>query len=95
LQLNLFEIPVNKNAVRRFQIIDSLLRRQPLSFTELYDQLNAVLAADKLLTVSRSMLEKDLAFMRKPKPQGLGAPIGLERDPASYPKAKYKLIGKN
>ena len=72
-------MPANKSAWTRYRVIDRCLtdRRRPYPSKAYL----AARCAEVLRTeVSESSVEKDIAFMRRPSPEGLDAPIGYSRE---------------
>ena len=72
-------MPANKSAWTRYRVIDRCLtdKRQPFpSKAFLARRCGDVLGTD----VSVSSIEKDIACMRRPSPEGLDAPIEYSRE---------------
>ena len=72
-------MPANKSAWTRYRVIDRCLndRRRPYPDKAYL----ALRCAETLGTdVSESSIEKDIAFMRRPSPEGLDAPIAYSRE---------------
>lgn len=72
-------MPANKSAWTRYRVIDRCLtdkRSRYPTKASLASRCAEVLGTD----VSESSIEKDIAYMRKPAPEGLGAPIEYSRE---------------
>ena len=67
-------MPINKNAFRRYQIIDQLVRNKMRSYPTMQEIVDA--CYDKLrIDVSPETIQKDMNKMRQLPPDGLDAPI--------------------
>ncbi len=87
-------MPINKNAFRRYRIIDRCIRSKTRPFPtmqELKDACWNKLDAD----VSEETIQKDIAAMKLPDPDGFDAPIKFNRKHMGYEytNPEYSLSG--
>jgi predicted DNA-binding transcriptional regulator YafY len=76
-------MPINKSAFRRYKVIDQLLRNR----MRMYPTMEDIIAAcrEKLdIDPSSETIQKDLAQMRLPAPDGFDAPIHFNRSKGGY-----------
>jgi predicted DNA-binding transcriptional regulator YafY len=76
-------MPINKNAFRRYQIIDQLVRNKMRSYPTMQEIVDA--CYDKLrIDVSPETIQKDMNKMRQLPPDGLDAPIYYDKTFKGY-----------
>ncbi len=80
--LYLSSMPANKSALRRYMIIDQVLRNTMRPYPTMDDFLNA--CADKDIYVTDESIQKDIRFMKDPSPDGFDAPIRYNRTHKGY-----------
>lgn len=80
--LYLSSMPANKSALRRYMIIDQVLRNTMRPYPTMDDILNA--CADKDIYVTDESIQKDIRFMKDPSPDGFDAPIRYNRTYKGY-----------
>ncbi len=80
--LYLSSMPANKSALRRYMIIDQVLRNTMRPYPTMDDFLNA--CADKDIYVTDESIQKDIRFMKDPSPDGFDAPIRYNRTYKGY-----------
>ena len=75
-------MPINKNAWKRFTIIDGLLCNKMKPYPTMTDIIEACRAQD--LDPSMETIQKDIAQMRMSRPDGFEAPIQFNRRHLGY-----------
>lgn len=75
-------MPANKNALKRYLIIDAVLRNKMKPYPSMQDILDA--CADKDIYVTSESIQKDIAFMKGMAPDGFDAPIQYNRTYRGY-----------
>ena len=70
-------MPINKNAWKRFTIIDSLLTNKMKPYPRMEDIIEACRV--KHLDPSQETIQKDIAQMKMTRPDGFEAPIQFNR----------------
>ena len=76
-------MPINKKAYRRYKIIDACLRNKMRIYPTMFDIQNVI--EEKLdLLVSAETIQKDIAAMKLPYPDGFDAPIRYNRAKQGY-----------
>ena len=66
-------MPINKNALRRYQIIDQVILQKDLHKPTMKRMLEV--CEQEGIKVSPETISKDIGKMRQPRPTGLDAPI--------------------
>ena len=76
-------MPINKNAYRRYKIIDACLRNKMRTYPDMTDLLAAI--EEKLdVNTTAETVQKDIAVMKMPPPDGFDAPIIYNRTKQGY-----------
>ena len=76
-------MPINKNAYRRYKIIDACLRNKMRRYPDMTDLLAAI--EEKLdVNTTAETVQKDIAVMKMPPPDGFDAPIKFNRTKQGY-----------
>lgn len=84
----------NKKAVRRYKIIDACLRNRMRTYPNMNDLIEAI--REKLnVDVSPETIQKDIAAMREPYPDGYDAPIryDFQKKGYEYTDPDYSISG--
>lgn len=76
-------MPINKKAYRRYKVIDACLRNKMRRFPSMQDLLEAI---EEKLDVETTIdtVQKDIAAMKLPPPDGFDAPIKFNRSRMGY-----------
>lgn len=76
-------MPINKKAYRRYKVIDACLRNKMRPFPTMQDLIEAI---EEKLDVDTTIdtLQKDIAAMKLPPPDGFDAPIKFNRSKMGY-----------
>jgi predicted DNA-binding transcriptional regulator YafY len=80
--IKIFFMPLNKNAWKRYAIIDSLLRNNMKPYPRMVDIIESCRAQD--LDPSPETIQKDIAQMKMSRPDGFEAPIQFNRRHLGY-----------
>ncbi|MDB2408183.1 WYL domain-containing protein [Crocinitomicaceae bacterium] len=76
-------MPINKNAYRRYKVIDACLRNKMRTYPDMTDLLAAI--EEKLdVNTTAETVQKDIAVMKKMPPDGFDAPIKFNRTHLGY-----------
>ena len=76
-------MPINKNAYRRYKVIDACLRNKMRTYPDMTDLLAAI--EEKLdVNTTAETVQKDIAVMKKMPPDGFDAPIKFNRTKLGY-----------
>lgn len=76
-------MPINKKAYRRYKVIDACLRNKMRRYPTIEDLIQEI--KEKLdVTTTIDTLQKDLANMKLPAPDGFDAPIRFNRSKQGY-----------
>jgi predicted DNA-binding transcriptional regulator YafY len=76
-------MPINKKAYRRYKVIDACLRNKMRPFPTIQELIDAI--AEKLdIDTTVNTIQKDLAAMKLPQPDGFDAPIQFNRRKMGY-----------
>lgn len=76
-------MPINKKAYRRYRVIDACIRNKMRPYPTMEELIEA--CREKLdVDVSSETIQKDIANMKLPSPDGLDAPIKFNRAKGGY-----------
>ena len=76
-------MPINKKAYRRYKVIDSCLRNRMRTYPTMEDLIDAI--QEKLdVSTTPDTVQKDIAAMKLPAPDGFDAPIKFNRSKKGY-----------
>ena len=82
-------MPINKNAYRRYKVIDSCLRNKMRTYPKMNDLLAAI--EEKLdVNTTAETVQKDIATMKMLPPDGFDAPIKF--NPSIYDNKSNAMI---
>ena len=76
-------MPINKNAYRRYKVIDSCLRNKMRPYPSMNDLLDAIKEKLDVMTTAETV-QKDIAVMKMLPPDGFDAPIKFNRSTLGY-----------
>lgn len=76
-------MPINKKAYRRYKVIDACLRNKMRQYPSMNDLIDAL--EEKLdISTTPETVQKDIAAMKLPHPDGFDAPIKYNRSRGGY-----------
>ena len=77
-------MPINKNAFKRYKVIDMLLRNNMRRFPTLEELTEMCKEKLDLRRLSTETIRKDIEHMREPQPSGFDAPISYNKIKRGY-----------